>query len=66
MKELIVNKNIYSNKSLRAAITAYSGYASITIQDHAKTCSLFFTDCRYDEERTIKEFENYLIGLENM
>ena len=40
--------------------------ARISVIEEAKYIQVSFTDCKYDEIRTVKEFENYLIGLENI
>ena len=66
MKQLWLNKEIYSGGTIRNAIKAYSGYAAFSvIEDNTYIC-LQFDKCKYDELRTVKEFENYLIGLENI
>ena len=65
MKKLQLSKEIYSKQSVSNAIVAYSGYARITVSEKRKYLQLTFRNCKYDEVRTIKEFENYLISLEN-
>ena len=65
MRELKLNNEIFSMESIRAAKEAYLEIANITVL-HGRRCTiLFFTNCRHDVERTVKEFENYLIGIEN-
>ena len=66
MKELQLRKEIYSAQSVLDAVATYSGYARISVIEEAKYIQVSFTDCKYDETRTVKEFENYLIGLENI
>ena len=66
MKELQIRKEIYSAQSVLDAVAAYSGYARISVIEEAKYIQVSFTDCKYDEIRTVKEYENYLIGLENI
>ena len=46
-------------------MNAYTDYAKMTLLENDRTWTLDFDECKYDEMRTIKEFENYLIGLEN-
>ena len=65
MKELKLNKDIYSNHRIVNAISAYSGFAEMEMHNRGKHWLIVFLNCKYDEELTIKEFENYLIGLEN-
>ena len=45
------------------AVDAYRNLAKIQILRKRK---IVFWNCKYDEERTVREFENYLIGLENL
>lgn len=65
MIKLRLNKEIYSNENILKAVEAYESYAQMSIKEDVNHCILCFVDCKYDEVRTIKEFENYLIGLEN-
>ena len=65
MKKLELKKEIYSSTCLEMAIAAYSDYAKITVKNTLMIWELTFTKCRYGEDRTVKEFENYLIGMEN-
>ena len=66
MKKLQLSKEIYSKQSVSNAIAAYSGYARITVFEKRNCLQLTFRNCKYDESRTVKEFENYLISLENI
>ena len=54
MKIKRFNRTIYSEKGLKATAAAYKSIADV-----------LFTNCKYDEERTVCEFENYLIAVEN-
>lgn len=65
MIKIRLNYDVYSLKSIRAAKEAYSDLANIAIIRRRRDIELIFTSCRFDEEQTVKEFENYLIGLEN-
>ena len=65
MGKLILKNDIYSAVNIRSAIDAFSGLCSITEENTPDSVLLIFTTCKYDEDRTILEFENYLIGLEN-
>ena len=65
MMEMKINRSIYSDETIQKAVRDYQDIASITIDVQDKYVLLSFVKCKYDEERTIREFENYLIGLEN-
>lgn len=65
MMELILNADVYSSKVIEAAILAYNSLATITVRQKDRQIQLVFDNCRFDPSITIKEFENYLIGLEN-
>lgn len=65
MKKLKLNRSVYSEDSIKVALQAYKDFAAITMNDEAHEIVLIFELCRYDEELTVKEFENYLIGVEN-
>ena len=65
MKELLLKKEIYSSASINQTISAYADFAEFVISDNGDYRCIRFNNCRYDEQRTIKEFENYLIGMEN-
>lgn len=60
-----LSKEIFSELNLQRAIRAYKGYADIEITEVPDAWMLDFKNCRYGAERTEREFENYLIGLEN-
>lgn len=61
----MVNRAIYSEKALKQAIKDYLPLALIEMNSNADKVNLTFSNCKYDEEKTIREFENYLIGIEN-
>ena len=65
MKQIIIKKEIISDTSLDCAIQDYSNLCVISIEERADAWKLEFSNCRFDEQRTVNEFENYLIGLEN-
>ena len=65
MRKLTLNTDIYSDQIIEAAIIAYKELAKITISRSNHQIQLEFTECKFDASITIKEFENYLIGLEN-
>ena len=65
MKKVKINRSIYSEETITAAIKAYQNHAVISAKIKDDYAVLTFWKCRYDEDLTIKEFENYMIGIEN-
>ena len=65
MKRITVNLEIYSDETIRKAIQAYCALAKMSIKHRKEQVTITFWHCKYDEDRTAKEFENYLIGIEN-
>lgn len=66
MIKLELKNNIYSEKNVKKAICAYKEYGDIRVQYKREKVLLIFSNCKYDEKLTAREFENYLIGLENI
>ena len=66
MIELALHTEIYSEDKINQVQAVYREYAIITKSLVGQYWILKFDNCRYDEALTIKEFENYLIGLENL
>ena len=65
MIDLEINTDIYSTASVETVKEVYKDYAKIETIKKGNVLILRFYDCRYDEKQTVKEFENYLIGVEN-
>lgn len=65
MKTIRFNRSIYSSEALQRTIAAFKRHAFITIKFRENVALVTFWFCRYGESQTIKEFENYLIGIEN-
>lgn len=65
MKKLKINRFVYSDEAIEATMQAYRHLAMITAKVKGDYTILTFWKCKYGDERTIKEFENYLIGIEN-
>lgn len=65
MKVIKLSRDIYSDENIKLAKEAYKSLAKITVSTDLQYVKLRFLKCKYEETRTIKEFENYLIGLEN-
>jgi len=66
MIKLNVNLGIYSIETINEVVKAYSKLAKIKVTFKKDIAKLTFVNCKYDEKRTVKEFENYLIGIENL
>lgn len=65
MKKLKFNRTVYSDSSIKMAIHAFSELAAISMKLKADYAILTFWKCKYTEDQTMKEFENYVIGIEN-
>ena len=63
MNELRLKNELYSMPNIRQSILAFSDIATISVfeKDEAYICTI--SECRYDIEETVGEFENYLIDL---
>ena len=65
MKILNFKSEIYSLANAEKAASVYRGVAKILVNNRGSHIQTIFLNCRYDEDQTVCEFENYLIGLEN-
>jgi hypothetical protein len=65
MKKLRINKNVYSDATIEKTMLAYKNHAITTVHYTQDYAIITFWKCKYDEEQTLKEFENYMIGVEN-
>ena len=62
---LKLNSDIFSLEKINFTKKVYSEYADIKIENVERYWHLSFENCKYDEAVTVREFENYLIGMEN-
>ena len=60
-----IKRELFSETALTEAIDAFSHLCVITVLESATGWNLVFENCKYGCRLTEKEFENYLIGLEN-
>ena len=60
-----LNKEIYSAKHIQQAVSDYSSLADIRMTEENVYFVCSFSACRYDEQRTVKEFVNYVTDLMN-
>ena len=65
MDEYRFNKKIYDLQQISLAIKAYSDITQINVMETEDYFILCFHNCKYLIERTVREFENYLIDLTN-
>ncbi len=63
--KLFLNKEIYTERNIKRAIKAYEELATIKIEQEEQYFICEIIDSRYDLQRTVWEFENYIIGLSN-
>ena len=66
MKRILkLNKELYTSSSIDRAIIDYSGLAKIKAAEDYMYYYISFHRCKYDVEKTVSEFCNYLIDLQN-
>lgn len=65
MKKIKISSEIFSEKNIRQALTDYKNITKASLKKGSTYHTVTFWKCVYDEVLTVKEFENYLIGLEN-
>ena len=63
MNKLYLNKSLYSYKSVIMAIDAYSKLAELILGENDKEWIITLQNSKYEPVITLKEFENYAIGL---
>lgn len=65
MTNLRLNKELFALEPITAALSAYQSIAKIELSEDSNYWQCCFTACKYGEEQTALEFENYLIDLMN-
>ena len=65
MTNLRLNKELFALEPIAVALSAYQGIAKIELSDDSNYWRCCFAGCKYGEEQTALEFENYLINLMN-
>lgn len=63
--KLLLNKDLYGRAAILAAIQQYHGLALIRVHEKGNHWECTFSDCKYDMQVTMKEFENYVIDMIN-
>ena len=66
MKSLRLPKEIYRYEMIQQTIQEFISLAHIKIKDSDDCWEVLFSRCRFGTEKTVSEFENYLICLENL
>ena len=62
-KQLMLNKQIYNSEIVDEVIEVYSAICTVNVLEDEKYIYCDFINSVTDIEVTIKEFEDYLIGL---
>ncbi|WP_042256876.1 HxsD-like protein [Butyrivibrio proteoclasticus] len=65
MSEHVFKLDIYSRENIEKTISVYKPFTQVEKTEQDDSVILRFEKCKYSEEQTVKEFENYLIGLES-
>lgn len=65
MKKVKFNRSIFSDKTITKTMMVYKNHAITTVKFDEDYAVVTFWKCKYSEGQTIKEFENYMIGIEN-
>lgn len=65
MTNLRLNKELFALEQITDALSAYQNIAKIELSDDSNYWQCCFAECKYGEEQTALEFENYLINLMN-
>lgn len=65
IKILDLNKDIYEYDRIRKTAEAFAGLVDVDIVDENNRYKCVFTNFKLESEKTIREFENYLINLMN-
>lgn len=63
MNEILLRKELYSLATISRASEDYKNLAQISIEDTDEYYKTVFHKCKYNEQLTMDEFENYLIDL---
>ncbi len=62
---LDLNKKIYECDKIRKTAEAFAGIVDVDILDEGNSYKCVFTNFKLGDEKTVREFENYLINLMN-
>lgn len=62
---LFLNKTLYDEKSIKRTISDFSHIAAIKLIEETDYWKCFFDYTKVSVDKTIHEFENYLIAVSN-
>ena len=65
MNELKLSKEIYNYSLVKTAAKEFADISNILVSNEENYVKCIFSKCVYDDEITLKEFENYVIDLSN-
>lgn len=65
MKTIKFNRCVYSDETIKQSMNAFCNHVKTKVKFESNYAIMFFSNFKYDENQTIKEFENYMIGVEN-
>lgn len=63
--KLLLNKKIYDKKYIIHTIKDFSSMANIKLESNNEYWICYFYKCKVSVIITMREFENYLIGVSN-
>lgn len=62
-KTVVFSREIYSRKNIEYTMSAFDKICTMDLSVIDNNYVVFFSDNKLPMDRTIKEFENYLIGI---
>jgi len=65
MKKIKLDKQIYSIPYVLQAINDYKSFANIISYEDSSNIIVMLNNCKYGNDKTTHEFENYIIELMN-
>lgn len=63
MNKLFLRKLLYEEEYIKKAIIDYQNLTAIYLSEENTHFVCTFENCKYNVDLTIREFENYVIGL---
>lgn len=59
--KLLLNKELYNKNSVLDTVATFAALAEISVTEAEQYYELSFRNCKVDEKRIIREFENYVL-----
>lgn len=63
--QMKIRNELFSRETIDRALADYRHLLTATVDYVGDYCGVTFVACKYDEELTARELENYMIGIEN-